>query len=340
MPGNMIHTKIQLVILLINLFQCNTNMEKYEWFPTPCAPQNYPAEILRGNFILPDGDSIYIPDGALINNGWGEIGTTHLVGEDVKPLPDKLEIIWFSYTEDKFYSGLFELPLDTISRLFKNGFLKPYTNEKSTYRKIMVGVAPEGFVSIWLEGEGVVTEVCNYQAEETNIEWKAFFDNPEMTRAQFVQANLEESLSPEFLVGLRKNGISKGMWQNYQKRYNWMPNFITTGTPVDIWLTYYNGEKEYFSFEKDSKMKVKNRGIVKKMEIVWKSKVNVEYSAVVDMRELEIINAFAKLSEGVTSQSLMLQIQINDIENSLKVSLSNEKYLLDLKDCDIKVYSN
>src|SRR5438046_1377285 len=116
-------------LLSLSIIQCDTAMDKYKWLPTECAPKRYPMTILRGDLIFKNGGSIYIPEGKILYNGWGETGSTHLAGDAFKPVPYKLSITWFSYTEDKFYQGIVDLPYDTISKLFEDGFISLVTGK-------------------------------------------------------------------------------------------------------------------------------------------------------------------------------------------------------------------
>lgn len=121
-----ITTLVLCWLLNICIVSCQHNlaklkMEKYYWLPTECAPKNYPARIYSG-YLVYEGGSVYVPSSAFINNGWGEIGSTHAVGDDFKPVPYRLDLTWFSYTESKFYTGSFELPKEKISQLFQEGY--------------------------------------------------------------------------------------------------------------------------------------------------------------------------------------------------------------------------
>ena len=91
---------------------------KFDWQATDSAPRNYPMEILAGNLGYPEGGSLYVPDKSTIAHGWGEEGSSHVVGPELKPLPNTLGISFFSYTENQFYGGRFDLPYDKIVRKF------------------------------------------------------------------------------------------------------------------------------------------------------------------------------------------------------------------------------
>jgi hypothetical protein len=97
-------------------------METFEWSPAAgCAPL-YPMEIYRCEFVYADGSSDGPATSAIGTRNWGDASGRSVVGDDFKPVPVKLNITWLSYTENKFYTGSFKLPYDTMLDLFKKGF--------------------------------------------------------------------------------------------------------------------------------------------------------------------------------------------------------------------------
>lgn len=147
--------------LFIFLTGCGGAMSKnateFYWNATESAPAHYPMEIIRGTFYYKGQDhGLYIPSGGTLYAGWGVANSAHVTGQRNKPLPDRVEIIFYSYTEKQFYKGNFELPYERILSMFRQANAEepkdPY------YNGIMVGIAPGGAVSVWLEGYRI-TEV-------------------------------------------------------------------------------------------------------------------------------------------------------------------------------------
>ena len=132
----------------------NAETKTFDWLATECAPKNYPMEIIDGTFFYHKQEhGLYIPSGGTICEGWGTMISSHIVGEDLKPLPDRLQITFFSYMEDAFYKGEFELPYDKIVEMFETGYYSPEEEGETTYQRIMCGVAPGGTVAVWLGRE-------------------------------------------------------------------------------------------------------------------------------------------------------------------------------------------
>ncbi|MCX6270830.1 MAG: DUF2931 family protein [Bacteroidetes bacterium] len=307
--------------------------------PTECAPVKYPMQIIKGNLITLNKFAIYIPDGKVINNGWGAKGSIHLTGKEIKPVPDFLEITWFSYTENKFYKGDFNLPQDKILQLFKEGFINPDDGKKLTYRYITVGLAPGGGVSVWLAGEKVSKEVCFLQAHDTDYTWTDFIPNPDYPREKFVRLMLSENLGPEEISAIERNGVPIDLWsKTYRVRYDWKPLVISKARPLNILVGYYNGEREFIDFQDKPKEIVYSRTIPGNFWLNWMGTDGSNYSAEGTFNEEEIFAAFTKLSTENPGQPIQLQLEVNDINASVKLFLRNEKFFIELVRYNINVY--
>ena len=135
---------------------------RFDWRASDSAPEHYAMKIISGTLRFhgsPNGAGTYVPGGGVISHGWGLGDSTHVTGEALKPLPDKLDITFFSYLEDQFYRGTFDLPYNTILKLFQEEEAKPKRKtmdgkELSNSYKIIVGVAPGGTVAVWMQSRG------------------------------------------------------------------------------------------------------------------------------------------------------------------------------------------
>lgn len=316
-------------------------MDMYEWLPTECAPKKYPMQILKGDLFFENGGSIYIPDGKMIHNGWGNQGSTHLVGDILKPIPNHIVITWFSFTEDKFYSGSFDLPKEKMAQLFKEGFISPLTHERVTYDNILIGMAPEGGIGVWLMGEQVTKEICFLQANEVEINWTTFVNNLDFPRSKYVTAKLQQVLTPEDLSILKKERIAADLWKTkYRTQYSWEPLFISSGTLIGISADYYNGEREFLDYTLTKKNKIQSRAVPKSLLLNWMDALQNEYSIEIVFGEQEIFMAFSELSNGNQHEELNLQIEVSDIDRSSKIFIKNKKYITELKQSKVKVYKN
>ena len=139
--------------LFLSLTAVGATMDKYNWQATESAPKSYPMQVVSGTlFYHGQNQGLYVPDGSSIDDGWGSGISSHIVGPDLKPLPDRLQITFFSYTENQFYVGKFDLPYEKILALFKAGYDLRRGGGHTTYGQIVVGIAPGGAVAVWVSG--------------------------------------------------------------------------------------------------------------------------------------------------------------------------------------------
>lgn len=323
-------------ILLASAQSCKP-MEKYEWLPTESAFRRYPMRIVKGDLFLQDGSSLYIPNRRTIKNGWGKIGSTHVVGEARKALPVKLAITWLSYTEDKFYAGEFELPTQRIQQLFKKGVIARTSGKPAAYSQLIVGMAPEGGISVWLSAPGVVTEVATFQANEAQVDWKRVLDNPEIGRQQFIEKRLAEALSPEDLLVLKKEGIPKGVWRKYTRQYRWSPE--VAGVKSDrVWMATFNGEVDFTGSSTESARREK-RGVPNQVSVAWVDGDANRFSTNIDFDEDEIFRAFSKFEEIKSEAPLKLLVEVGAKSHGAVVSLKGPDHILQLEKCKVETFS-
>jgi len=311
---------ILLTILLIIPKKGYAKVDKYEWLPSESALENYPMQIVEGYLIYKDDSSLYIPDGKIIRNGLGELLSTHAVGDDFKPIPDRLSILWFSYTEDKFYEGHFDLPFEKISKLFKAGFKSQSFSGHVTYDSIVVGLAPEGEISVFLVEEEIL-EVARFKAEEVERDWKLILNNESILKADYIKKVLSyEPSKPDKAALLKENAIPAGKWdlyrEVYRRQYPWKLK-ITGGVPTIAWLRTYNGENEFFDFSRPSSNR-SHRSIPRLIDLSWTNSKKGEYYAPIVFNQDEIIDAFKKLSFEKGDDEITVEIIIKEKPRSLE----------------------
>lgn len=225
------------------------NKTRFDWLATETAPSNYTMKIINGTFYYHHEEGgLYVPTAARINPGWGTAVSTHVVGEDYKALPDRLDIRFFSYTENKMYHGSFDLPYDKIIAFFKDGAAN--NKDDPTFKKIMVGVAPGGVVAVWVTGHET-REVFFGKAEPYEGVLTDSLENVVEDRDDFVRRGLENSLSPEMLADIRKNGIPFEKWHKYRNQYYWVPTFVQQQRPGYVNVSFFTGERYKISFPID-----------------------------------------------------------------------------------------
>lgn len=245
------YSKIVLVLLTIVL-SCKKNekdmivkVEKFEWSPEVSADVAYPMRVIFGSFALSDGNSVRIPSGEFLQGDWRSSSSSYAVGEERKKVPEKMVLRWFSYTENKFYLGDFELPQKKLYDLFKKDYGTSFDPDGEEYKKsyytLMVGIAPKGMITLWIQGSVGPKEIGSYQAHEVlDEDWNDFSKNPD-------RKSVMKSYYNDFLPFVQKeiddNKVSNAYFKNRLKCYNYT---IGTNNPDfkihDFHIYCVNGE--------------------------------------------------------------------------------------------------
>lgn len=307
---------------------------KFDWLPSECAHKLYPMRLLKGDLLLKDGSSLYVPAKAIIDNGWGELGSTDIVGSPLKSLPEKLRATWFSFAEDKFFTGEFTLPYDRILDLFKKGMISPITGKGATYSRIIVGFGPEGAVSVWVAGDGVVLEVAKYKGRETTLPWKAV-TTASMSKDDFIAGVLGRRLTAQELQELKEHGVTTGISDRHSTQYLWNVAVPRQQNQI-LWLKTANGEHEHFDFATPSA--TRSRGLPQKIEYYWENLSGQKYVARMTFDDSEVTAAFKKLAEK-NGGAMQLKLEIGDDPNIVHTSLSDGKYIIRLNKTEGKVFT-
>lgn len=215
--------------------------EKFRLTAGPAAAEGYPMTIQFGAFVRSDGKNIVVPSGHYLNSEgpWFTSGIAWAVGEETQPAPERLEILYFSHTENQFYEGKFALPQQHIYELLKAGFWDTKKAAQTTYNELTVSVLPKGLVVVWLVGPGRQTLVGHYRAHLSNADYQRF--NPGVDRAQAVRSRQAQML-PAVRQQIAAGTISSGQWENYLLTYPWQFALSPGPTLTTYRLTYLSGE--------------------------------------------------------------------------------------------------
>jgi hypothetical protein len=310
----------------------NKNATEFEWHATDSAPKGYPMEIRQGSFFYHDkSGSLYIPTGATLRSGWGQHVSRHVVGPRKKPLPDSFEIYFFSYTESQFYRGKFDLPYEEILSLFRAGVQE--NPERPTYNGIMVGVAPGGAVSVWLKGFRT-KEVFFGQAEKVDINPSKGHDLPLDSKAEadaYTNEVLIDTVTPEQLASLKKNGVPFGTWARYRNLYKWIPAYKDGKNSSDdkMPVSFLNGEWDRMPTKFSAELENNPRPLPREVKFsVTLGTHSLFY--VITFEEFELMEALEKL--GANGEKVYIEFDAQAPVTNMKIRVYNEKQLKDSKD--------
>lgn len=301
-------------------------------------------EIVSGNLHYrdaPPGVGLYVPSNVTISHGWGRGRSNHVTGPALKPLPDKLDITFFSYLEDQFYEGSFDLPYDEILKFFNDQDAKPKTLNAEgkgipILFKVIVGVAPGGTVSVWAVANGS-KEVFFGKAKKVdrvlkNSIGKAITDRAERTK--YAKETVEDEVPAEILAAIRKNGIPFDKWANYRIRYNWVPMFV--GKPLGkVAVSSYSAEGQWYDLPLEKVFSASPHPVPKAIDFEYVPPGEKEsYYYEILFNEPEILAAFKKL--GAKQLPLKLEIDPKYPQNNTRIRLHNGKVSIEIKKFTVK----
>ena len=312
------------------------NAMEFDWHATESAPEHYPMEIIRGTFYYKGQDhGLYIPSGGTLYAGWGQMNSRHVTGPDKKPLPDRVDVIFYSYTEKQFYRAQFDLPYERILALFRQAYAEeprdPY------YSAIMLGIAPGGAVSVWLKGYKI-TEVFFGQAEKVNIDpgdgFGLPFDSKEESDA-YIEGILTDSLNESELKSLQKNGVPFGTWARYRNLYKWAPVYPEGKLPrkSEMTVDFLNGEMYVVPTIFNEEMIDTSRPLPRALHFsVVMGDEAVMY--MVKFEEFELMNAFEKL--GANGDKVYIEFDAQVPRHHMKIRVYNSEESIELKKVRVK----
>jgi len=323
----------------INQPETKNEMKKFEWRPTESAPKKYPIEIYQGVIGCEDGSLIKIPSGGrTVHNGWGETGSTYVVGDDFKSVPQNLKLTWLSFTENTFYTGDFELPADDIKAYFEKGYTD-HLGKHETYSNLIIGMAPGGSVSVWLFGADKSVEVAHFMVAKTEISMKDFNPSGIQDRKKYVESTIDylpENIKQE----LQETGIQKENWESYRKSFPWKFNyqFKTTGTPAEIRTKFFDGSHYYYQTTNPEIADYTELPVPKEIGFKWYDKDKNKFGADIEFDEQEIYQAFETIFKNIANKTVNLIIQVDTYNSEIDLSLDSENETIALKKTKIKVY--
>ena len=304
-------------------------MNKMEWYPSESSPELFPAEIISGGFVQEDEKFVPLPLRQFVSNGWGKKGSTYLVGGNEKSFPIALKITWISYCERKIYSGIFGLSLEKIKLGFADGFISPLDNKKKTYNFIVVGMAPLGYISIWLNGDQISKEIDHFKCDiDKDFDISAFL-GANNTLENYIQSQIRY-MNP----GLLK--INNLFTQRFSDKWNIVfrenieitIRIVSFLEPLSLHISFFNGESFNLFFDENKIIKVNN--VPRNIYIKWSISDNDNKIAGCMFEEELIFEAISILSRGFDG-FLEMVIQLSDIDGSVRVFLKNHLSFIKLK---------
>ncbi|MDB4987649.1 MAG: hypothetical protein JWN04_2827, partial [Myxococcaceae bacterium] len=311
-------------------------MAKYEWRASNSAPKGSPMKLVVGGLLLTGGGELYIPS-TVLHDGWGNSVSLHVVGDKLKALPERMTVTFYSYFEDKFYLGTFDLPRARIEELFAAGYRT--RREKSgmgRFDEIVAGVAPGGSVAVWLVGVGRQQEVFFGQAREVDLDWHdALRIPPSIDRKDKIERAIAESAGIDDLVLRRRQHLDLSTWSRYRQKYAVRPAFEGFDVPVWMELQSFNGEQEDLFFPQDEVSLRERRAPPRYITFHM---VSLHKRVELTFDEEETLSSFERLSAGGQPVELVFRRQLENGTAMFGVYLRNASETVEMNQIKMEFY--
>jgi Protein of unknown function (DUF2931) len=329
--------------------------EKYDYQQGISTPEGYPIKLLSESefTIAVKGDRTpytLLETNKVYSINWGNGDTTFKSsdGPDIV-LPDRLELFWYSFLENKYYRLSTKLNKTQISQYFKKGYKWDYSGNLDkiatrNYRELIAGIAPGGDVVLWISGPGNTKELEVFKAELIDIKEREVYN---LVKEDEIKKVLSDTCTCKDNVQFRKivnnaKPVPTGIWgKKYRKKYDWkvaINNLDQTKAKLDI--SFFNGEEYELFNEEAAKMKYTQQ-VVPEYLIYTFIKNKKKYKAFLQFDENEIFSHFEKLTSNNSNESLDIVLNISaDLKQTTIQLQSKNKTLNFEKMKDVDVYAD
>ena len=315
--------------------------ERFSLVAGPAAAEGYPMEVAEGRFITSDGKGFTIAP-KFLEGDWALSHTSYVTGDGTSPVPDSLEIRWFSYPEDKFYEGRWLLPQKHLYDLLKQGYWNADAKRAETYKSFTVCLLPKGVAVVWLTGENQVL-VGRYQGQAVEFDFKRF--NPAADRVRMV-AEEQAKLPAPVQAQIRAGALSTQPWDEYLKTYSWQLAFSQPVKLTNHAIGYFNGEDINYPPTPDLAPYVQGilmpqmRAVPKNMLLQLDAGYGRKREIRVDsLDETETLAAFRTLQAARPGSPLTLCIETDERVTQAHLFVKNDQQQVALPQAKLEVYS-
>ena len=327
-----------------------TAADRFELSVGPAVPDGYPATIYEGRVRLPGGGALPIPAGHFLPGSWGSSGTGMPGG--VVPVPDSLELLWFSYADNKFYEGRFLLPRERMRTLLREGIWVQSEQKHETYNELTVCLLPTGVVVVWLSGRNQVL-LGRYQCRETTLDWGTFM--PKADRAEAVEEGLDEAKMPaEVRAQIAAGTLTAKQWDDYLPRYPWKLEFSQKLQLYDYGVNYLNAEVFDYPTVPDPKgpeadlnatafrqhlLAVSDKPVPEDLILFVRGTYGDQHQIRLDpFDEAETMAAFRTLHTAAPGQPLTLHVEVDSLFRKGTLTLRQGSKSLELRKTKVRFF--
>lgn len=302
---------------------------EYSYFVSGNAPILYPTDTCFGLLCYNESESLEIPKCYPYSGEWGSILSTMSQAREKFPMPKKIDMVWLSLVERRFYSVEAELPSDQMEFLWGK-------YDTDTFSHIVVGMAPYGGVAVWIVGIQKVVLVAWMQAERFEMKFEVFSpDSPMSSLDEY--CNYYINHDSRVKENLEANGLPpRHLFDKYMQQftYRYQVEFGHWDKDDEIWTILDEEETSpEFNFIEDALFdgthdKLHNGGLMnyheagkpKKLAVQWHIKKS-EYSAYFWFEDEAIREVFDRFYGAHPETKTDVLIRIDTEKNKFEPAL-------------------
>lgn len=272
------------------------------------------------------------------NNNW-TITTGAVLNNEYHPIPNRLNVQWFSISENKFYKGIFKLPAEQLKQYFDkiwltygSGMANYEAAKYERFNDLIVGVTPGGGVIVWIKSMSQQVELEYFQAKETEVDWDDFAAMNNFgagsTRYRYVKSYQPDLTFP----------IPFGKAEKYRSKYLWKcaleanPDMMVSGYE----LALFNAENQFLYREyKNGTNDLQARAVPKTISFLVQNKKK-SYNFEITFNKEDIFKAFQTIfAEKNKEATLILKLdQDNDVAK-IMLRGNHQEYVLNSSKVEI-----
>ncbi len=302
-------------------------MHKYNWELHISSFPFTPIEVIHIECKTDDVVSVFSTFPSWCRNGWGSAFPFLTKGEERKPVPDTISATWFSYVEKKFYAAKIKLPIEKLTKLFKDGYKDIYTGETQTYNNVIVGMSSKGKGAVWISGGGLWQhEIIHFTGKPIELKQEEL---PELYHHLFREdyiATFTDKLTAEE----KDNAlhiIEKNIIEDISTTYALTPMFTPYNNdikPMHLQLHYVNEARESYCKDTISKIPEAPRTFPLNASIAWEQGGNI-YNTGFEFNEVELREVMQTVLEVSKKKFLYLDFRISK-HNELTVHIQSKEF--------------
>ncbi|HEX8326834.1 MAG TPA: DUF2931 family protein [Hymenobacter sp.] len=315
--------------------------EHFAFAAAPCTADGYFVTIHAGEFMRPDGKTLPVPTGHLLEGSWGASGTLWAVGDERQPAPTRLRMLWFSYAEDQFYEGDFALPQQEIQALLQQGYWDVEKQQHGTYTSLIVCTIPKGGVVLWLGGTNQ-TFVGRFQGQPSAVDFKQFYGPANRAKLlQEVRTQMPSDVQQQLTAGTF--GVQK--WDQYLRRYPWKVEISQPLTLYKYSLRYLNAERVRDPLSRDlgpyrqQLLEPSPKAMPRKLYLYGQTEHGARHQIRLNpFDEAETMAAFQTLSQANPQSPITLFIEVSKAFKKGSLTLRNERQQIPLLKTQVQLF--